>query len=135
IRYLTNESGALGILSRRSFHHGSGLAAEWSKTRFEYATVRHGASCSFGRFCTQYRLIHRYRVKTEGSKTVFVSGHYISRGYFFMERVSRELARALLVPQASFISQALGRNDDGLGTISILNIAPLGKANRVGVGL
>ncbi|KAI6118499.1 hypothetical protein EDD16DRAFT_983736 [Pisolithus croceorrhizus] len=36
-------------MCKRSFHHGSGLATEWSKTRFEYATVWHGASCGFGR--------------------------------------------------------------------------------------
>ncbi|KAI6004955.1 hypothetical protein EDC04DRAFT_2908077 [Pisolithus marmoratus] len=46
----------------------------------------------------------RYDTKTESSGTVLISGHYDSRGSFSLER-------------------APGGNDDGSGTILILNIA------------
>lgn len=42
----------------------------------------------------------RVNWRTEGSKTVLISRHYDSPGAFGIERVSWELARALLVPKA-----------------------------------
>ncbi|KAI6118493.1 hypothetical protein EDD16DRAFT_1480929 [Pisolithus croceorrhizus] len=102
IRYLTNEDGTSGILSRHSFHHGSRIAAEWLKTQFEDA----GATCRFMQFLEGFapNVVCRYAAKTESSNTVLISGHYDSRGSFGMER-------------------APGGNDDGSGTISVLNIA------------
>lgn len=102
IRYLTNEDGTSGIQSRHSFHHGSRIAAEWLKTQFEDA----GAACRFMDFLEGFapNVVCRYDAKVENSNTVLISGHYDSRGSFGMER-------------------APGGNDDGSGTISILNIA------------
>ncbi|KAI6145900.1 Zn-dependent exopeptidase [Pisolithus tinctorius] len=102
IRYLTNEDGTSGIASRHSFHHGSRVAGEWLKTQFEDA----GAKCRFMSFLEGFapNVICRYDAKTESPDTVLISGHYDSRGSFGMER-------------------APGGNDDGSGTISILNIA------------
>ncbi|KIN93950.1 hypothetical protein M404DRAFT_1008654 [Pisolithus tinctorius Marx 270] len=102
IRYLTNEDGTSGIASRHSFHHGSRVAGEWLKTQFEDA----GAKCRFMPFLEGFapNVICRYDAKTESLDTVLISGHYDSRGSFGMER-------------------APGGNDDGSGTISILNIA------------
>ncbi|KAI6038679.1 Zn-dependent exopeptidase [Pisolithus marmoratus] len=102
IRYLTNEDETSGIASRHSFHHGSRIAAKWLKTQFEDA----GAACRFMPFLEGFapNIICRYDAKTESSDTVLISGHYDSRGSFGLER-------------------ALGGNDDGSGTVSILNIA------------
>ncbi|KAI5984794.1 Zn-dependent exopeptidase [Pisolithus marmoratus] len=94
IRYLTYEDGTSGIASRHSFHHGSRIAAEWLKTQFEDA----GAACSFMPF------LEGFAPNIICSDTVLISGHYDSRGSFGSER-------------------APGGNDDGSGTISILNIA------------
>ncbi|KAI6041696.1 hypothetical protein EDC04DRAFT_2601485 [Pisolithus marmoratus] len=102
IRYLTNEDGTSGIASRHSFHHGSKIAAKWLKTQFEDA----GAACRFMPFLEGFapNIICRYDAKTESFDTVLISGHCDSRGFFGLE-------------------QALGGNDDGSGTVSILNIA------------
>ncbi|KAI6102859.1 Zn-dependent exopeptidase [Pisolithus sp. B1] len=78
------------------------FAAEWLKAQFEDA----GATCRFMQFLEGFapNVVCRYDAKTESSNTVLISGHYDSRGSFGMER-------------------APGGNDDGSGTISILNIA------------
>ncbi|KAI6038906.1 Zn-dependent exopeptidase [Pisolithus marmoratus] len=79
-----------------------GIAAKWLKTQFEDA----GAACSFMPFSEGFapNIVCRYDAKTESFDTVLISGHYDSRGSFGLER-------------------APGGNDDGSGTISILNIA------------
>ncbi|KAI6038939.1 hypothetical protein EDC04DRAFT_2603597 [Pisolithus marmoratus] len=102
IRYLTNEDGTSGIASRHSFHHGSRIAAKWLEKQFEDAS----AACRFMLFLEGFapNIICRYDAKMESPDTVLISGHYDSRGSFGLER-------------------APGGNDDGSGTISILNIA------------
>ncbi|KAI5985696.1 hypothetical protein EDC04DRAFT_2873646 [Pisolithus marmoratus] len=102
IRYLTNEDGTSGIASRHSFHHGSRIAAKWLKTQFEDA----GAACRFMPFLEGFapNIICQYDAKMESPDTILISGHYDSHGSFGLE-------------------WAPGGNDDGSGTISILNIA------------
>ena len=46
IRFLTNEDGESGIVSRHSFHDGSRVAARWIKQQFEET----GATCRFMEF-------------------------------------------------------------------------------------
>ncbi|KAG6330593.1 hypothetical protein ID866_8496 [Astraeus odoratus] len=102
IRYLTNEDGRSGIVSRHSFHQGSRVAAAWLREQFEDA----GATCDLVPFSPGFapNVVCRYAGTAGTSDTVLISGHYDSRGSFGMER-------------------APGGNDDGSGTISILSIA------------
>ncbi|KAF8841016.1 Zn-dependent exopeptidase [Paxillus ammoniavirescens] len=102
IRYLTNEDGESGIVSRHSFASGSRVAADWLKGQFEEA----GATCELRYFLEGFapNVVCKYSATTETSATVLISGHYDSRGSFGSTR-------------------APGGNDDGSGTISILAIA------------
>ncbi|KAH7882167.1 hypothetical protein F5I97DRAFT_1817774 [Phlebopus sp. FC_14] len=102
IRYLTDEDGESGIISRHSFAGGSRIAADWLKAEFESA----GATCELRNFLVGFapNVVCRYSASQNTSATVLVSGHYDSRGSFGFQR-------------------APGGNDDGSGTISILNIA------------
>ncbi|KAL4071558.1 hypothetical protein V8B97DRAFT_1870918 [Scleroderma yunnanense] len=102
IRFLTNEDGESGIVSRHSFHEGSRVAARWIKQQFEET----GASCRLMSFLDGFapNVICRYNATTDTSNIVLISGHYDSRGSFGLER-------------------APGGNDDGSGTISVLSIA------------
>ncbi|KAF9228083.1 Zn-dependent exopeptidase [Gyrodon lividus] len=102
IRYLTNEDGESGIVSRHSFAGGSRVAADWLKAQFEGA----GATCELRHFLQGFapNVVCKYPATTETSATVLISGHYDSRGSFGSQR-------------------APGGNDDGSGTISVLAIA------------
>ena len=46
VRFLTNEDGTSGIVSRHSFHQGARIAARWIKQQFEEA----GATCRLMQF-------------------------------------------------------------------------------------
>ncbi|KAF9238331.1 hypothetical protein BU15DRAFT_62539 [Melanogaster broomeanus] len=102
IRYLTNEDGESGIVSRHSFAGGAMVAADWIKAQLEEA----GGICELRYFLQGYapNVVCKYPAAEETSATVLISGHYDSRGSFGMTR-------------------APGGNDDGSGTISILAVA------------
>ncbi|KAH7924339.1 Zn-dependent exopeptidase [Leucogyrophana mollusca] len=102
IRFLTNEDGRSGIVTRHSFASGSRVAADWLLERFEET----GATCELKSFLVGFapNVICRYPSTTETTSTVLISGHYDSRGSFGSQR-------------------APGGNDDGSGTIALLNIA------------
>ncbi|KAH7909299.1 hypothetical protein BJ138DRAFT_1155545 [Hygrophoropsis aurantiaca] len=102
IRYLTNEDGVSGIVSRHSFSGGSRVAADWILEQFEQT----GATCELKSFLVGFapNIICRYLATTETTSTVLISGHYDSRGSFGSQR-------------------APGGNDDGSGTIALLSIA------------
>ncbi|KAH8101292.1 hypothetical protein BXZ70DRAFT_935491 [Cristinia sonorae] len=102
IRFLTGEDGKSGIVSRHSFSSGIVVAAKWAKKRFEET----GASCELVPFLTGFgpNVICKYPAITNTTETVLLSAHYDSRGSFGSTR-------------------APGGDDDGSGTIAILNIA------------